>query len=74
VSGERQLAPWREDPQARVAAALGRAHEDGFGEVELASELRPQFVGDRCPGAEYGEWVAGERPVREDVAEDVAEP
>ena len=72
MAGERDLGHRREDPHARVAAGLGRVHEDGLGELQLPRERLQQLFGEVARIREHGELVALERRVREDVADDVA--
>ena len=72
VAGERQLDARREDPDPRVAAGLGRQHEDRLGEVHLARERLHLLVVEAARVGEDRELVPGERRVGEDVGDDVA--
>ena len=70
MPGERQLEPGREDPDARVAAVLGREEEDRLGDVQLARDPLHLLAGERLTVREHAELVPLERGVGEDV-EDV---
>ena len=72
VPGERNLVPRREDADADGAAFARRQHEDGLGEPELERQLLHRQLVEVARVGEDGELVARERPVGEDVGEDVA--
>jgi hypothetical protein len=73
VPGEGQFRLGREDAHlGRVARVLGRQHEGGLGEVELARD-RLHGAGREARGlGQHGELVAAERGVREHVGDDEA--
>ena len=73
MAGEGQLAAGREDAQARAVPRLvGRQHEHGLGQVELAGD-RLHRRGVEPFGIEHHrERVAGERPIGEHVEGDEA--
>ena len=73
MSGEPQLGRGREDAELRVPAAFSRVDEHGLRERHLPRERLEHVVRDLPGVSEDGELVARERPVREDVADDVAE-
>ena len=74
MPGERDLDRRREDAHARVPAVLGRIDEHRLGVVHLPRERLQRVLGQVARVGEDGELVALERRVREDVADDVAEP
>ncbi len=58
----------------RTRPALARRqHEDGLGEAELERQRLHRQLVEVARVGEDGELVAGERRVREDVGDDVAE-
>ena len=61
MAGERELAPRREDADApRVPRIVGRQHEHGLRQVELAGDRRHDGRIDAPRIGEDGELVAGE--------------
>src|SRR5689334_15994648 len=70
---ERQLDRRREDPDPRVPTLLGRQHEDGLGQVQLARERLELVLAQLAGVGEDRERVPLERRVREDVGDDVPE-
>ena len=73
MPGERQLDARREDADPRVAARLGRQHEDRLGQVQLARQPLHLLVVELAPVGEDRERVPGQRRVGEDVGDDVPE-
>ena len=73
MTGERELVPRREDPNPHRPAFPRRQHEDGLGEAELERQRLHRQLVEVAGVGEDGELVAGERGVREDVGDDVAE-
>ena len=71
MTGERKLRDRREDPDPRVAALLGRQHEDRLREVQLPGQPLHRLVVDTAPVREDREPVSGQRLVGEDVGNDV---
>ena len=58
MPGERQLGGGREDPEADVAALLGRVDEDGLREGHLLRERLEPLLGNPARVGEDGELVA----------------
>src|SRR5690606_28748009 len=61
MAGERDLGAWCEDADAGGAAMLGREHEGGLGQVQLAREGLHGVRVEVARIGEYGEGIAGER-------------
>jgi len=72
MPGERDLDNRREDAHACMPVARGRVHEHRLGEVHLPRQRLQQLLGELARVGEDRELVALERPVGEDVADDVA--
>ena len=73
MAGEGQLAAGREDAQAgAVPRFVGRQHEDGLGQVELAGDRLHRRRVEPFGIEHHGERVAGERSVGEHVEGDEA--
>ena len=70
MSGEGQLGARREDPDANVAAALGRQDEDRLRDVQLSRDRLHLLRRERSAVREHAELVPFEGRVGEDV-EDV---
>ena len=73
VSGEPQLRRGREDAELCVPSGFSRVDEHRLRERHFARERLEHFLRDLPGISEDGELVARERPVREDVADDVPE-
>ena len=71
MAGERQLAPGREDADARVAALLRGQRKHGLREVQLAREPLHRRLADGAGVGEDREGVALERGIGEDVGDHV---
>src|SRR5439155_9937308 len=72
MARERDLDNRREDAYACVPFARGGVHEHRLGEVRLPRQRLQQLLGELARVGEDRELVALERPVGEDVADDVA--
>ena len=73
MAGEGQLAAGREDAQAgAVPRLVGRQHEHGLGEVELAGDRLHRRRVEPFGIQHHGERVAGKRPIGEHVEGDEA--
>ena len=70
---EEELVLRREDPNPHRPAFPRRQDEDGLGEAELERQRLHRQLVEVAGVGEDGELVAGERRVREDVGDDVAE-
>ena len=73
-AGERNLHGRGEDAQADVAVAGGRIDEDGLRERHLPREELELVLGNGTRVCEDRELVPRQRAVREDIADDIAEP
>src|SRR5437763_464159 len=71
MAGEGQLLRGREDPHLHVPVRLRRVHERRLRVVHLPREQLEPLLRDLTRVGEDGELVAGQRRVREDVADDV---
>src|SRR4029077_7053630 len=74
MAGKRQLDLGREDPDAHVRILDGgREDEDGLREIHLARQARHRLLVQVASVGEDGELVAGQRRIREDVGDHIAE-
>src|SRR6202011_1307909 len=68
---KRELAPWHEDSDAGVPGGGGREREDRLREVDLAGQWLQARLRNLARVREDGELIAGQGPVREDIADDI---
>ena len=73
MPGERKLGLRREDADPHRPALLGREHERRLREPDLERERLHRFLVERARVGEHGELVALERPIGEDIGDDVAQ-
>ena len=73
MARERKLALRREDPDPDMPALAGRVDVHGLGEADLLGEGLQRRLGNVACVGEDGELVAGQRDIREDVADDEPE-
>src|SRR6266540_5842083 len=71
MTRERHLRRRREDPNPSMTVALRREGEHGLGELHLSRERLVALLGDVAGVREDGELIPLERPIGEDVGDDV---